>query len=404
MKSACVLGMGISGKAAARYLEKLGFSVTRVDDDPTLGLSPQEIAIENFSLFVPSPGVPRTHLLYVAAKRCGVEMSSEMELGLCLLKDHICIAVTGTNGKTTVVNWIKQLLQRAKIPAQILGNDALPLLDYLEQEKKEEVLIIEVSSFQLETMRQKTFDLGFILNITEDHLYRYRDFAEYGQVKCHLQNLVRGKLYVYEKVLSDFRKELAPSLESHLLETYSIDPTIQTERFTATHDLENATAVWQVARYFGISHPDFLAALDCFVKPAHRLEYVAAINGVTYYNDSKATNVDAQLKALGAMTEPVVLLAGGVDKGGSFLPLVSFKEKIRCIFAFGQCREKMAEQLKDALPVEVCTDMQEAVAKAKLFARSGETILLSPGCSSFDSFKNYAHRGEEFRKIILTGL
>lgn len=398
MKQACVLGMGASGKAAAHFLQQRGFVVTCVDDDPTIGcLATQKLKMEEFDLFVPAPGVPRTHSLYLAAKKAGVEIAGEMELALRELKGHRCIAVTGTNGKTTVVKWMEALLNGAGIAARALGNVGEVLLDYLSYEKEGEVLIIEVSSYQLETLHQRVFDLGFILNITEDHLSRYDSFDEYAKVKCHLEKCMRGFLHVYSQVARQFGHHLHRPYE-----IYEIDSVVKTGRWTAAHDLENATAVWRLAQFFGISAENFCRALDSFEKPAHRIEYVTEINGVAYYNDSKATNVDAVLKALSAMNGPVILLAGGVDKGGSFAPLLVFKERISRILAFGQCRDKIAKELGALIPVEICGHMQEATERAHLLAKRGENVLLSPGCSSFDSFKNYAHRGDEFKKIVQT--
>lgn len=395
MKKACVLGMGASGKAAAHYLQEKGYAVTCVDDDPKLGLSGENLRMEEFALLCPAPGVPRTHPLYKAAKSAGIEIAGEMELALRELKNHFCIAVTGTNGKTTVVTWIEELLNAAGIAARKLGNSNEVMLSYLPAQKKEEVLVIEVSSFQLETLQTRAFDLGFNLNITEDHLYRYSSFDEYAQIKCQLENYVRGKHYVYEEISRRFGHHL------HLpYETYSIDPVVKTGKFTALHDLENATVVWLVAKAFGISEDFFKKALDSFEKPAHRIECVGVVDGVTYINDSKATNVDATLKALAGMTSPVILLAGGLDKGGSFSPILAFKERIRRILAFGQCREKIAAELGGQIPVEVCPQMEEATRRAKEIAQTGEVVLLSPACASLDSFKSFAHRGEEFKRII----
>lgn len=395
MKRACVLGMGSSGRAAASYLSRKGYSVTCVDDNPKSGFKIESLRMEDFELFCPAPGIPRTHPLYESAKLAGIEIAGEMELALRELKDHPCIAVTGTNGKTTVVCWIEKLLNAAGIPARALGNIGEVMLDYLPNEKAGEVLVVEVSSFQIETLAARAFDVGLLLNITPDHLYRYASYDEYAKTKCLLQNCVRGKFYVYREAAAQFGQHLINPYE-----TYSIDPIVKTGRFNSPHDLENATAVWKVAQHFGISAEFFQKALDSFEKPPHRIECVAVVDGVTYINDSKATNVDAMVKALEGMQAPVILLAGGLDKGGSFRPVLDFKAKIRQIFAFGQCREKIESELASDLPVEVCEKMQDATRRAMEIAREGEVVLLSPGCASLDSFKSYAHRGEEFKRII----
>lgn len=395
MKRACVLGMGVSGQAAARYLEQSGYSVTCVDDDLKRGVAHSRVNIEEFSLFVPSPGIARTHPLYLAAKKAGIEIAGEMELGLRELEEHFCIAVTGTNGKTTVVKWVEQLLNDNGVAARAIGNVGQTILGYLEIKKPKEVLIVEVSSFQLETMKKPIFDLGFLLNITKDHLSRYVSFEEYAETKCHIENCMRGKFYVQGQVAQQFSHYL-----QHPFEIYEIDPIVKTGRWNASHDLENATVVWRIAHHFGISKTAFCLGLDALVKPAHRLECLGEINGVTFYNDSKATNVDATLKALSSLPTPIILLAGGVDKGGSFAPILEYKERIRSVLAFGESREKLTKELGVALPVEVYKEMRAAAQRAKELAKQGDTVLFSPGCASFDEFTSYAHRGEQFTKII----
>jgi UDP-N-acetylmuramoylalanine--D-glutamate ligase len=167
------------------------------------------------------------------------------------------------------------------------------------------------------------------------------------------------------------------------------------------HDCENALAAWLLIRPFGISVDNFLQALTSFSKPAHRIEHVANIRGVSYYDDSKGTNIDAVIKAVGAMKGQVILLAGGVDKGASYkLWKSSFSGKVRQIFAFGEARGKIAQETADFCQVQIVQDLEEAVMKAADLAKEGECILLSPGCSSFDMFHDYAHRGEEFKRCV----
>ncbi len=394
MKKALVLGMGASGKAAARVLQKEGWELLCVDDkEPGWVTSSEVQSVKGFDLFVPAPGVPRTHPLYVSALAEKLEIAGEMELALRHLKDHFCIAVTGTNGKTTVVKLIEHVLNCNGHSAVALGNVGDVLIDYLDRKKPGEILVIEVSSFQLETLHTKAFDVGLILNITEDHLYRYTSFTEYAQTKCHLERYLKsgGRLIVYEEVAKQFAKEFDLPYEVYRGEEIG--------EVKAAHDRENATAAYLAVKQW-VSRESFCRALETFAKPAHRIEFVACIGGVDYYNDSKATNVDAVVRALEAMPSRVLLLAGGVDKGGTFAPLKAFKEKVKEIFAFGESREKIVHELGGDFLVTRCEGMQEALERAKERALDGEVVLLSPGCASFDAFKNYAHRGEEFKKFV----
>lgn len=395
---ALVLGLGISGKAAAKFLRDHGYAVTCVDDRAAV-LSQLELAnvekkisseisdLSSFDLFVPAPGIPRTHPLYVAAKNAKLEIAGELELALRQLQGKYCIAVTGTNGKTTVVKLIEHVLCQLGFKARALGNVGEPLIDHIDDATH---LVIELSSFQLETMKTQSFDVGIILNITEDHLDRYLNFEEYAQTKCHLQQCLKkgGELIVHETV--------APFLQP----PYTSYTFMEEMPVGAPHDRANATAAFLAVKKLGISCQDFLSALQTFVKPAHRIEFVASVGKVNYYNDSKATNVDAAVKALEAMQTPVVLLAGGVDKGGSYEPLLAFKDKIKQIFVFGQSGEKIEAALKDSFAISRCQTLDEAVKRASQSAKPGETVLLAPCCSSYDQFRSYAHRGEVFRSIV----
>lgn len=361
-----VLGLGISGRSVVSLLEKEGHQVLGVDDKQ--GSPP--IAIEEFDLFVPSPGIPRTHPLYLGALKAGLPIKGEVQIALERIST-VCIGVTGTNGKTTTVKMIEHCLNRCGKKALAVGNVGLPLSSFVET--KEEILVVELSSFQLETLTQKAFSLGFLLNIEEDHLDRYDNFAEYAEAKYQLGNCIKEEGLFY----------LGPGLEM----CHNGIP----------FDGSSVEAARISARYLGIGEKAFFEALTSFEKPPHRLEFVATVDGISYFNDSKATNVAAVLEALRQMEGKVVLLAGGQDKGLSFAPLLTYKEKLSHVIAFGAARFKIEKAVQNEVEVHLASSLEEAMELAKQKAKKGESILLSPGCASFDAFKNYEERGNRFK-------
>jgi UDP-N-acetylmuramoylalanine--D-glutamate ligase len=272
-------------------------------------------------------------------------------------------------------------------------------------------MVVELSSFQLELMKTPVVDVGIILNITPDHLDRYTTMEEYAQAKCRLQDLIKpeGTFWVHERVVEEFK-----SLLKQNYQTYGADCncTYWTEKIETilpiryrdlgNHESENVLAAWILCKKFGVSSAAFLAGLETFKKPAHRIEFIASLNGVDYFDDSKGTNIDATIKAVTAMKGPVVLIAGGVDKGSSYEPWKKiFAGKVQQVIAIGQAAAKIAQELKPEVEVEIVPTLQDAVECARNRAQAGMSVLLSPGCSSYDMFRDYAHRGEEFKKFVL---
>jgi len=365
---ALVLGLGISGKAAKDFLEKRGWSVVGVDDK----YAPQEIEnIAEFDLFVPSPGISQKHPLYKKAIEAALPIKGEAQLALEEIK-QLCIGVTGTNGKTTTVKLIEHCLNYAGKKAKALGNVGEPLTAY----SGDEILIVELSSFQLETIDAKVFDLGVILNITPDHLDRYESFEEYAKAKAHLQFCIKegGDLLIHQSVDRSF--------------------------FSEPLEIFEGEAAWPICKRLGMDEKIFLEACRSFVKPLHRLEFVTQIEGINYFNDSKATNVAAVLHGLKTVGGKVVLIAGGLDKGLSFETLETAKNQLSHVIVFGQAREKIANALQHLVEVHQAGTVEEAVEIARDLAKAGESVLFSPGCASFDAYKNYEKRGEEFKQLV----
>ncbi|NGX46683.1 MAG: UDP-N-acetylmuramoylalanine--D-glutamate ligase [Chlamydiae bacterium] len=368
---ALVIGLGISGTSASAFLEKKGYEVVGFDDK----LAPKKIAdLSDFSLVVVSPGVPMDHPLCERARMAGVPIKGEAQIALENLSQP-CIGVTGTNGKTTVVKMLEHCLNACGRRARAVGNVGTPLTSSVGGE---EILIVELSSYQLETLTAKVLDVGVILNIAEDHLDRYHSLSEYAKTKAHIQNCIKedGELFVH----------------------CNIEKNLFTRRFQA-YDGDNMQAVHLVCNFLGVDEKAFFQASSSFSKPAHRLEFVAEIGGVRYYNDSKATNVAAVVYALGTLQKKVLLLLGGQDKGLSFAPLEKHGDQIALIIAFGEAREKIANALQGYQVHQVET-MQDAARVAMELAKGGDTVLFSPGCASFDAFQNFEERGEEFKRFV----
>ena len=429
MMKTLILGLGVSGMAAARFLMKQGrhvlgvdgsFSV--VDDLQAKGIQCQHdsaaIDWNEIDRVVSSPGIHPNHLLYQTALERGIEVVGEAELALPHFRKPL-VAVTGTNGKTTVALLVEHILNESGLRAKALGNVGTALCDYLLDPGSEDLFVVELSSFQLETMRTPVFDAAVLLNITPDHLDRYDDMQEYAKAKCRLQTLMKkeGGFYVQSQVLSSF----ASLLHSADLQTFGSeqDCTLRTDRIAIVyrekiecflpiryrelgwHDSENALAAWALCRPFSITGEQFCKALETFRKPPHRIEFVRELDGVCFYDDSKGTNIDAVIQAVKTIQGPVILIVGGVDKGASYLPWKDpFSEKVKQIIAIGAAAKKIYQELHPYFNMKLADSLSSAVQAALCSAERGDSVLLSPGCSSYDMFRNYAHRGEEFQRQV----
>lgn len=425
-----VIGLGVSGRSAAQYLLNRGALVWGVDKNPaqiqdtnliSKGLhfiqENEPFEIEPFDLVVVSPGIASTHPHYQAALRARKEIIGEVELACRDVKKKL-LGITGTNGKTTTTLLVTHVLNEADQSVCAVGNIGLPITTELDQ-KTAEIFVVELSSFQLETMKSPVFDAGVILNITYDHLDRYPNFEEYARVKISLKNFLKpgGSLYVEYNCFQKF----CGLFDGFNPMTYGYSPhsILYTDQFyvffkdkieyilppsyrgKVSHDVENILAAYALCAEMGIKPDQFLRALQSFKKPSHRLEFVREINGVTYYNDSKATNIDAVLRAVACLKKEIILIAGGVDKGAPYTPwIASFIKQVKYVFAIGQAAEKIKIDLQKAVPVEICSSFEEAILKASQQAKSGQIVLLSPGCSSYDMFRDYAERGDKFKNIV----
>lgn len=436
-KNVLVVGLGLSGKAAAQFLLKRGASVWGVDRNPNLvkkdkdilqlvqqGLivcsEPQPLDLQRFDSVVVSPGIPPTNFYYAAALASGVEIMGEVELACRFIKQPL-LAITGTNGKTTTTLLVAHVLNQSGKPARALGNVGVPLTSELDDNAKLEnsILVVELSSFQLETLRANVIDAGVILNITPDHLDRYENMRAYAAAKIQMQKCMkpRGKLYLFEPTYRAYRDLFKG--DKPLTYGYERDSDIYNDfaqifykknkaydlpleyQGRENHDAENCMAAYALCKEMGVSTEQFVRALKTFKKPPHRLEFVRTINEVSYFDDSKGTNIDAVIRAVSTLKGEIILIAGGVDKGSAYTPWIEgFCGHVKQIFAIGEAAHKIKNDLAHHLPVEICLTLESAIKEATSLAKSGQSILLSPGCSSFDMFRDYAHRGNEFKSIV----
>ena len=434
-KKILVIGMGLSGRSAARFLMTHGAKVWGVDRDEKLlqmhpeiqelvhnGLSVQVdsecLDCVNFDFIVLSPGVPPSHPLVQNALKNSLPIIGEIELGCRTAKNPI-IGITGTNGKTTVTLLVTHVLQQCGFQARALGNVGTPFTQELLTLTPEVEIVLELSSYQIDTLYQPVLDAGLLLNITPDHLDRYGTMEAYAKSKCNLTRCIKpnGFLYIEEAAWENYHHLFKD--RNIRLYGYSNQNYLYTDLYSVyrggkkefdlpadlknkkSHDLENLLAAYAVCSERGVSGAHFLDALRSFKKPSHRIEFVSEHLGVRFYDDSKGTNLDAVIRAVQSLHGSIILIAGGVDKGAAYTPWIKeFKNKVKSICAIGQAAVKMREQLAPQIPVIIFETLKDAVHQAAHLAKSGDIVLLSPGCSSFDMFKDYAHRGEEFQRIV----
>lgn len=428
-----VVGLGKSGRAAARFLAERGAKVTANDSRSSvdgaealesvgvtlaLGGHDEEL-FTGASLIVLSPGVPPLPELD-AAEAAGVPIWSEVELAGRFLNGTL-VAITGTNGKSTVTSWVAAMGEAAGIPTFAGGNLGTPLIDAVGTEAGERGLIVaEVSSFQLERVDRFRPKVAVLLNISEDHLDRYESYAGYVAAKGNI--FIAQGADDFAVVPSDdelclgLAKAGAASvhtfggdegelrIESATLRDHAsgLEVPVDALALVGGPNELNACAAALTARLAGIDIDAIRAALVSFDGLSHRMEYVGAVRGVAFYDDSKATNVGATVAAIRGFADgpgKVVLIAGGRDKGGSYAPLrEALAETGRAAVLIGEAAATIEEALGDALPVHRRETMGEAVATALELAAKGDTVLLAPACSSFDMYGSYAERGDDFQR------
>jgi UDP-N-acetylmuramoylalanine--D-glutamate ligase len=442
-KKVLVVGLGKSGLAAALFLRHQGAQVTVSDIRSAESLAKEIPALLDEGIMVEagghglltfrrqdvivvSPGVPLETPELVQARNVGRPIIGELELAARFLKGKI-LAITGSNGKTTTTALAGEILKAAGYRTLVAGNIGVPVVGLIEQSTEDTWSVLEVSSFQLESTQQFHPAIAVILNITPDHLDRHGTFENYAMAKERI--FARQDENDSLVLNADDERTEAAAVRSQapvywFSAKHSVSPGAFQERgwvvyravhqgsvervmpvnkipLKGQHNVENVLAAVCAARLANVPAETIAGAVEKFQAVEHRLEFVAAINGVEYYNDSKATNVDATAKAIAAFSGGIHLILGGKDKGAPYAPLERLlRERVRAVYTIGAAAGRIESELRGVVPIESCETLAKAVKAAAAAARPGEVVLLAPACSSFDQFENYEERGRIFKQLV----
>src|SRR5678816_1331823 len=435
-----VIGAARSGIASARFLMARGAVVALHDQKPIekwsdealklkeigVGLVPGEVPtwlLDQLELVVVSPGVPATIIPIRYAERAGAEVIGEVELASRYLKGRI-VAITGSNGKTTTTSLIGELLRDAGLPVQVGGNIGKALISMIETSRDDGWTVAELSSFQLETIKTFHPSIAIVLNVTPNHMDRYETFNDYAAAKHRIfMNQTPDDVAVLNaddatvsswasglraKVMQfSVRKEVENGVflrGRELIFREQVLLNVDEMKLRGLHNVENVAAAFAAGIAAGASIESMNSTAKRFDPVEHRLEFVAEVEGVKFYNDSKATSVDATLKALEAFAQEsgkVVLILGGRGKKAPYAPLEPLvRAKVRKLVLIGEDAETIANELGTSAPFERASDMKDAVARSFKAAEKGDVVLLAPACASFDMFDSFEHRGKVFKEEV----
>jgi len=442
-KKVLVVGLGKSGLAAALFLRHKGAQVTVSDirsaealakDIPALldeGIMVEAgghglLTFRRQDLIVVSPGVPLNTPELVQARNFGRPVIGELELAARFLKGKI-LAITGSNGKTTTTTLAGEILTEAGYPTVVAGNIGVPVVGVIEESTDDTWLVLEVSSFQLESTEEFHPRIAVILNITPDHLDRHGSFENYALAKERIfavqdtndsvvlnadnprtaEAAARSHAPVYWFSTKHEVNQGAWAQDGIIVYRSAPEAAIETIlplnkiSLKGEHNVENVLAAVCAARLAGVPSTVIARAIEKFHAVEHRLEYVATVNGVEFYNDSKATNVDATAKAVASFPGGIHLIMGGKDKGSDYTTLSPLlRERVRAVYTIGAAAAKIESHLRGVLPIHSCETLANAVGAAASAARPGDVVLLAPACSSFDQFESYEHRGRVFKQLV----
>ena len=439
-KKVLVIGAARSGIAAARFLASQGAVVALTDQKPIekwttealalkelgVGLLPGEPPswlLDQLDLVVVSPGVPATIIPIRYAERAGAEVIGEVELAYRYLKGRV-VAITGSNGKTTTTSLIGEFLGDAGLQVQVGGNIGKPLISMIETSKEDGWTVAELSSFQLETIKTFRPSIALVLNVTPNHMDRYETFNDYAAAKhrIFMNQTVEDTavLNADDPTVSSWWSGLRAKVLNFSVRTEvengvflrgreliyrgQVLLNVDQMKLRGMHNVENVAAAFAAGIAAGASIDSMNDTAKRFDPVEHRLEFVAEIAGVKFYNDSKATSVDATLKALEAFAEEagkVVLILGGRGKKAPYAPLEPLvRAKVRKLVLIGEDAETIAKELGNSAPFERASDMKDAVVRSFAAAEKGDVILLAPACASFDMFDSFEHRGKVFKEEV----
>jgi UDP-N-acetylmuramoylalanine--D-glutamate ligase len=442
-KKVLVVGLGKSGLEAALFLRRCGAQVTVSDvrsaealakDIPALleeGIMVEAgghglLTFRRQDLIVVSPGVPLDTPELVQAKGFGRTVIGELELAAHFLKGRM-LAITGSNGKTTTTTLVGEILKEAGLPTLVGGNIGVPVVALIDESTPDTWSVLEVSSFQLESTVEFRPAIAVILNITPDHLDRHGSFENYARAK---ERIFAAQDAEDALVLNADNEPAAEAASRSISRIYWFSVEHPVERgawledgcvvfraaqdapvekvmlltgitLKGAHNVENVLAAVVASHLAGAPMEAIRRAIENFHAVEHRLEYVTTLNGVEFYNDSKATNVDATAKAIAAFPGGIHLILGGKDKGSDYRVLSDLlRQRVRAVYTIGSAAAKIESHLRGIVPLHPCETLDKAVAAAAAAARPGEIVLLAPACSSFDQFESYEHRGRIFKELV----
>jgi UDP-N-acetylmuramoylalanine--D-glutamate ligase len=442
-KRVLVVGLGKSGISAALFLRRQGARVTVSDSRSAVALAKEIPALleagimvesgghglltfRRQDLIVVSPGVPMDTPEVKQVVGFGLPVIGELELASRYLQGQI-VAITGSNGKTTTTTLVGKILSDAGLPSLVGGNIGLPVIDLVEKSSPETTSVLEVSSFQLETIEEFHPKIAVVLNITPDHLDRHGSFEAYAAAKTRITEnqsaddflVLNGEDKAAQMVALKTKAQIfwfsgrRPIKQGAFVHGESIvflareggkaEPVMPVAEIPlkGAHNVENVLAAVVAARLAGVPAEKIRATVAAFTAVEHRLEFVKSLRGVEFYNDSKATNVDAAMKAVASFKGGIHLILGGKDKNSDYgLMAELLRERVKTVYTIGSAAEKIERQLAGVVKMVSAGTMQVAVADAAVAAVSGDVVLLAPACSSFDQFENYEHRGQVFRQLV----
>ncbi len=440
-KKIVVLGLALSGAAAAKLAIRQGADVFVSDNQDTQALQGtltdlKELGITGelgqhsdqiyaADLWIISPGIAQDSELVQKAQYNDIPIVSEIEFASWFTEAPI-LAITGSNGKTTTAHLLAEMIQTENLHGLLAGNVGIPfaakVLEDLENPDSKRVWVLEISSFQMEFITHFKPYIAIFLNITPDHLNRYPSMKEYINAKMNMWSRQTAEDFIVynaddtilvEEIAESVSQKIAFGLSHHpeaifqpnRTKIYTEEPATLIEMsqlaLPGKHNLANALAAATAAHLIGVPNKSIAATMSLFSGVPHRLEPIAEINGVTYINDSKATNLDAVQVALESFSQPIILLLGGLDKGGGFRSLLPHTHNnLKEVIAFGQAKELILTVLRDAVRSTSVMDLKEALELAQNCSQPGDVVLLSPGCASFDQFKNFEERGDHFRSLV----
>ena len=433
-KKIFILGMGKSGVSVARLLAKdnhVLITDMKCDDldlikeleglgvNVIITKEQDEIFDDSYDYLVKNPGVRLDNPVVLKAKEYNIPILTELEVAYRYLPEVKIVGITGSNGKTTTTTIIYEFLKAAGLPVHLAGNIGYPLCSQLSEIKKGDIIVVEISSHQLVNLDKFKVDVAVLTNLYQVHLDFFGTFDKYKQNKLRIFNnqdeesvaiLNKGDDNVYELTKNlKAKKEYFSSKGEADICIEGEDIVLNGEkvislsdiRVKGVHNYENIMAAILAAKQFNVSNEVIKEVLNNFAGVEHRIEFVAKINGREFYNDSKATNVDSTITALKSFNNEVVLILGGLDRGHSFEPLLPYLKNVKHIVCYGETKMRIKDFAeKNNIDVTVTDNLEEAVHAAYNISLEGDTILLSPACASWDQYKSFEDRGNEFKKIV----